>query len=93
MNDFLPAIPNLPVHREIIDANGKMSEDWYRFFSQAFIYLQQNLSKEGYKLPQQTANNITTLNTAQSTGAIVYDADSHLAKVNINGVFKTILTA
>lgn len=91
-NDYLPFIPNLPAHRQIADANGKMSEDWYQFFSQMSIYLQKSLSKEGHKLPNQTSSNITNLNTPQSMGAILYDTDNHLMKVNINGIFKTILT-
>lgn len=87
-------IPNIPPMSEpFVNSEGKITEIWYNVLNQLFIQLQSNVSEEGYKVPQQTTANITTLDTAASTSALIYNSDTHKAMVNINGTFKEILTS
>ena len=86
-------VPNLPPDKTLVDATGKITDTWYTFFSQLIVLMQQNLSDQGIKLPQQTAETITSLNTAQSTGALLYDSTNDLLKVNIDGTFRTVTTS
>lgn len=82
-------IPNLS-QIKVVDEKGNMHEDLHNFLSQIVIALQQNLSNEGFKIPQQPTTNITQLNTAKSIGAVLYDNATHELKVNINGTFKVV---
>jgi hypothetical protein len=75
------------------DKDGNMHQDLVNYLGQLVQQLQANLSDQGYLLPQQTSANIATLNTPQSTGAFVYDKETHEVKVNINGTFKTVQVA
>jgi len=59
-------------------------------FAQLISELQQNLSNEGYKVPQQPTANVQALNTTQSEGALLYDSDTKELKVNINGTFRVV---
>jgi hypothetical protein len=77
----------------IANPDGTIHQDFHGLLSQLITQLQQNLSNEGYKMPQQNAANIAILNNTKSTGALVYDKDNHVLKVNLNGTFKTITTA
>lgn len=72
--------------------DGSMTPEMRNTLSQLFTSLQQILSDEGYKVPQQPTSKITQLNTANSVGNLLYDSDTHELKVNINGTFKTIQT-
>ena len=82
-------IPNFE-NIQAIDKNGHWTEQWQLLMQQLFSELQNNLSKEGYKLPQQTTDNINILDNANSTGALIYDNTTHEFKVNINGEFKVV---
>lgn len=93
MSKNIPLIPNLPYNTPLVDKHGTMHPIWNNFFNQFIGVLQRNLSTEGYLLPQQTAANISSLNTPNSTGALLYDSDNNLLKVNINGTFKTVTTS
>lgn len=86
-------IPNLPSNWQMVDKNGVMATPWQQFFSQLLISLNTGLSNEGIILPQQTAANIALLIGTQSIGALIYDSTNNLAKVNLNGTFKTITTS
>lgn len=85
-------IPNLP-NAQMVDKNGNMMQVWQLFFSQLITALQNNLSNEGIILPQQPTTNIALLTSAQSIGAVIYDSTLDVAKVNLNGTFKTITTS
>lgn len=86
-------IPNFPTPSQpIVQEDGTMHPGWYSAFQQLFIELQKNTSNEGIKMPQQTADNIAQLNTAQSTSAIVYNSDDNEFYANKNGTFKKIVT-
>lgn len=96
-------IPNLPPAQQelfsVMDAPGgkryHMHPVWHSFFSQLTTALQFNLSQEGIIVPKQTALNIAKLNVTNPDkfGATIYDNDNHVAKINLNGVFKTITTS
>jgi hypothetical protein len=82
-------IPNY-MRMKIADKDGYSTQDHHNFMTLLTQVLQSILSNEGIKTPQQTTENIGLLNTAQSIGALLYDADTHELKVNINGTFKTV---
>lgn len=87
-------IPNIPpMTTPFVNADGRVSEVWYNVLNQLIIQMQQNVSNEGYKVPQQSTFNISDLNNTKSTGALLYDNDLHLLKVNINGTFRTVTTS
>lgn len=85
-------VPNLP-KGPVVDNKGNMTELWELFFSQLITALQNNLSNEGIILPQQPTTNIAKLTGPQSIGAVIYDNTLNVAKVNLNGTFKTITTS
>lgn len=78
---------------QVIDENGRFTPVWQRIMQQLLQELQINLSDEGIVMPSQSAANITVLTTAAVNGTLVYDSTNDLPKVNVAGVFKTILTA
>lgn len=89
-------IPNLPDAGTPIIENikvGLMHPLWYNFFAQLLKEMQTNVSNEGYIMPLQDSGSITKLETAGSTGRILYDTDSGLMKLNNGSGFKEILTA
>lgn len=75
------------------DKDGNMHQDLVNYLGQLVQILQTNLSDQGYKVPQQPTATITALNTPQSTGALLYDNETHELKININGTFKTVQVA
>jgi len=85
---------NIPkfINEPPVQKDGTWHPAWQQFFNQLVTQMQSNLSDEGYKLPQQTPANITTLQTPASTGAVLYDSTNHVMKVNINGTWKTVQT-
>lgn len=87
-------IPNIPpMTTPFINKDGHVTEVWYNVLNQLIIQMQENVSNEGYKVPQQSTFNVSALNNTKSIGALLYDEDLHLLKVNINGVFKTVTTS
>lgn len=82
-------IPNY-LNSKMVDEKGYLTAEWQNFFQQLISQLQGNLSDEGYKLPQQSTTIVDRLDTAASTGAILYDSTTDEAKVNIAGTFKVI---
>lgn len=85
-------IPNF-MQMKIADKDGLPTDEFRKFVEQLTQSLKTSLSQEGFKTPQQTADNITQLNTAKSIGALLYDSDNHQLKININGTFKTVQTS
>lgn len=82
-------IPNFE-NVQFVDSNGYLTPEWQLILQNLFQELQKNLSDEGYILPEQPTSKITQLNTADSTGALLYDSDTDEAKVNIAGTFRVI---
>lgn len=94
-------IPNIPPRQhELLEVltqpDGSkrymMHPAWHDFLSQLTIELQNNASNQGIVMPKQPAANFAFLNP-QKFGAIVYDSDNNVAKINLNGTFKTITTS
>lgn len=73
---------------QIADKTGMATPAFQQFMSELITVLQQNFNDEGIFMPQQTTANITTLNTGQSTSAVVYDSNTNQFKGCVNGVFK-----
>lgn len=82
-------IPNLELHA-IMDEQGKPHPSFQLYMSGLNQQLKNNLSDQGFKIPQQPTATITALNTAQSVGALLYDNETHQLKVNINGTFRVV---
>jgi hypothetical protein len=85
------SIPNF-IDTKFTDKEGNLTDTWKMILSQLFSHLQNNLSQEGIKVPQQTTANIGILDNINSLGALIYDKDTNELKVNINGTFKVIAT-
>lgn len=83
-------IPNFE-NIQFVDRQGYLTPEWQLILEQVFQALQKNLSDEGYKVPQQPTTTINQLNTAASTGALLYDSTTNQLKVNISGTFQVII--
>lgn len=75
---------------KFVDRNGYLTDEWQLILQSLFQELQKNTSNEGLFIPQQPTATITALNTAASTGALLYDSTTDEAKVNIAGTFRVI---
>lgn len=82
-------IPNFE-NIQFVDRNGYLTAEWQLIMQALFTALQQNVGNEGFYLPQQPTTIINSLNTAASTGALLYDSTTNQAKVNIAGTYKVI---
>lgn len=89
MNTTTFLFPNLPTVNPVQE-NGNWHPAWQQWFQQVTTIIQNNLSPQGFILPQQSTTTINTLNTSASKGAIIYDETTNEAKININGTFKVI---
>jgi hypothetical protein len=85
-------IANLPEDK-LVDENRNLTPQWKLFLSELITQLQNNLSNEGIILPPQTTTDIALLTSSKSIGALIYDSTLDVAKVNLNGTFKTITTS
>lgn len=82
-------IPSLTNIQFIDPKSGKLTDVARLLLTQLLTPLQQNLSNNGYLLPQQNSSTIASLNNTRSTSAIIYNNEVHSFMGNINGVFKT----
>lgn len=93
-------IPNFQNSR-FVNKDGYLTDEWQNIFQALITALQQNLSDEGFLVPQQSAANIAKLQTAFAAstnpatynGDLIYDSTNDLLKVNIAGTFKTVTTS
>lgn len=76
----------------LVDKNGMLTPEWATTFAVLFTEMQNNLSDEGINLPRQPTVNIDQLTGDQSIGAVIYDNDLDVAKVNLAGTWVTIDT-
>ena len=83
-------IPNFQ-NIQFVDRNGYLTDQWQLILQNLFQELQKNTSNEGLFVPQQPTTTITALNTAASTGALLYDSTTNHLKVNISGTFQVII--
>ena len=84
--------PNLN-KMQVANPDGSMHSELRNFLSQLLLGLNTSLSDEGINIPAQSALNIVTLNNIKSNRNIIYDSDNQVAKININGTYKTIQTS
>ncbi len=84
-------IPNLPMG-PLTRQDGHATSEYWGVLSQLITELQQNVSNEGYKIPQLPTATIAKLDNEKSKGVLVYDSDTNQLKININGTFKVIQT-
>lgn len=77
---------------KVVDENGYLTQEWRSILQALFEGLQYQVSDEGLIVPSQSAANIALL-TSSPVGALVYDSDNDLAKINIAGSWKTITTS
>lgn len=90
-------IPNFE-NIQFITKGGVLTDSWQNILQALFTALQNNLSNEGFHIPQQTTANIGLLQTRFAAapdptvyfGVMLYDTDTDELKVNINGTFRVI---
>lgn len=76
----VPAFDNL----KISDENGFITPAWRSILQSLLEGLQANVSDEGLVVPSQSSANISLLNRSPN-GALVFDTDTNLANIQING--------
>lgn len=84
-------IPNLYTGTQV-NEDGMLSAEAHQQFDQLFSELQNNLSNEGFMIPQQDTDTITSLNHDKSKSALLYNQNHNEFNGNVNGTFKTIPT-
>jgi hypothetical protein len=90
-------IPNFE-NIQFVDRRGYLTEQWQLIFQQLITALQQNVSNEGFQIPQQPTTTINTLQTQFNStvdpavyfGDLLYDSTTDQLKVNIAGTFKVV---
>ncbi len=85
-------LPNLYLGK-FVDKEGNLTPSAISFLTNLINQLQGILTPEGFFVPQQTSTNITTLNTAQSIGAFIFNNTTNKFQLNMTGTFKDILTS
>lgn len=89
-------IPNYVHDKAVIiegPDKGKFSSQWQLFMTQLTTQMQNNLSNEGYVVPQQSTTNINAIaGSAQAQNGIrlLVDSDTNELKAIVNGVVKTV---
>lgn len=91
MNNTVFLIPNIPTTKMVME-DGNPHPAWSQWFQQLVTVIQNNLSPNGFTLPQQPTTTITQLNTQESKGVIIYNETTDKGMINENGTFKTIVT-
>lgn len=94
-------IPNLPPHQMVLKPDGNVDpkalqnhlQNLYSYLTQLTTQLQNNVSNQGNFTPQQNTATIASLNTPESTSALLYNNETHQLMVNLNGTFKQITTS
>ena len=85
-------IPIPPVKNQVINADGSMSFSYMNYHNQISQQLRYYLNDEGYVLPSQTTDKLTSL-AATKTQCIVYDTTKKEAQINNAGSFESIATS
>lgn len=86
----IPVFDNI----KFVDENGYLTPEWRGVLQDLFQTLQSRFSDEGLVMPSQTAAKLALLLPPKTqVGTMIYDETNKLAKININGTFKTILTS
>lgn len=75
--------PDLPRDKTLVGKDGVMSETWQLYFDQLSLAMQSVFTPEGFKMPSQSASNITLLTSSASLANILYDSTNNVFKGNI----------
>lgn len=91
---------NIPNYENVpfVDRDGYLTDQWSLIMQQLITALQNNVSDQGFQVPQQST---TTINSLQSQfaasplpqmyyGDMLYDSTTDQLKVNIAGTFKVV---
>lgn len=84
-------IPNF-ADAPIVDREGRLTPIWRQIFTQLITELQNNVSEEGFIIPQKSTADIGKLDNIKSKAAIIYNEQTNKFLANENGAFKTIQT-
>jgi hypothetical protein len=85
-------ISGLPIGN-ICDKEGRLTDEWYKFFSNLVSQMQANLSDEGYIIPNQINDNILRLNSSgKSKQRFLYNSTISTMMVNNTGSYVAIST-
>jgi hypothetical protein len=85
-------IPNLE-QGKICNSDGTPAPAYLNYHAAINTELQNNVSNEGYVVPQQNTANITNIaqkSLAQQSIVLIHDNETDETKLIINGVVKTI---
>jgi hypothetical protein len=80
-------IPNY-VEAQFVDEKGMLTPIWKNLLILLLQQLQNNVSNNGYVLPQLTTLQIANLTSL--VGNLIYNSDTQTFMVNIAGVYKTV---
>jgi hypothetical protein len=83
---------------KMVDENGYLTPEYQVFFQDLITQLQQNLSNQGFQLPQQPTAKINYISSVFAAspnpnvyyGNIIYDTTTDQAKLNVAGTYKVI---
>lgn len=65
------------VFDKVVDENGYLTEPWQLLFSYLLTQMQTNLGEEGFVMPSQDDDTITTILTSPTPGTILYDTTNN----------------
>lgn len=95
-------IPNY-VQDNFIDEQDYLTPSWSNWFQQSITYFQNNLSQEGFVVPNLTTQQISDITANDNLrkdasgadapryrGALYYDTNTNQLKVNIAGTIKVV---
>jgi len=84
---------SIPVFEDIkvVEENGYLTPAFRAILQDLLQVLQYKISDDGFVIPSRTAAEIAQF-VDSPNGTMVYDSTNNLAKININGTFKTITT-
>lgn len=70
----IPIVPDT----SIIDANGKLVDEWQDFFNLLTQALRNGVGNEGFEIPRQDEANITVIQNNQTVqpGKLIFDTDA-----------------
>lgn len=86
-------IQDAPIYSPMVDKDGLCTPVWQDWFSRLVQQMQINLSSDGFKMPPNTAVDITgPLSTIRQLGDMTYDTTNNVMAVNLNGTMVKLQT-
>lgn len=79
---------------QAVDSNGNFTPEYSTFQEQQRQVMQQNLSNEGFVIPQQNTSDIGIIEPTAKEGTLLYNSDTNQLLVRLSdGTFHPILTS